>query len=791
MKKIWAMAATILLLVLGGCGGGGDGETGADSGSGATETAAAVRCQATMANPFACSSTMSTVLVNRAGVAVTKVSHKDPGTLRVTVRNGDGVGVRGIVVNLQSSDSTVQAGAATTDAAGVARLTLPAGSRAGTFTARVTASVLGSSLSNALAYAVVFPELSLALQDASGRAIAQVSPDTTGTLAATLKYPDGTPLSNSVVSFNTNDNVALVPASRTALTDTKGVARIGLPAGVRSGGFTANAAVSVNGIALTTAMNYGVVFPTLAFAAPAIAPTRLSAGGTATVNFTVTSNGVPYTRPLAVSFSSRCAALQKATITPQATTRAGVASATYTDRGCASTDTITASVSLGDKATTRSATLDVLPAAVGSISFVSVDTANIALAGTGGPERQEWSSLRFRVVDARGGAAANVPVAFAFADNNATTTVGGLRLQPASGYTDAQGYVSTVVSGGTIPTSVRVKASVGTVTTLSSLLVVSSGVPDQQHFSLSTSTGNCEGRDFDQECSTVTVSLADHFGNPVPDGTAVSFSAEGGVVDAFCLTGRASAGAAARPGMCSVKLRSAQPKPANGRVTVLAYALGEEDFLDRNGNNRCDRCDAALTGTLSEFVPKQDKSPDIYRDDNEDGRWTAGEPCLGPNRNGQCSTPGDARYNGVLRNPSPAAAAQTLYVSRQVVHLFSGSRAYIAGPLDPVSGRPVALRCAADEAVDVTFTVQDINRNPMPAGTTIELSTLFGSARSEVMPSSITVANYPLNVGARPADEAVTYTATVPCPNTSVGRFYVKVTTPNRVVSQATLYINR
>lgn len=804
MKKIWAMAAAMLLLVLGGCGGGDDAGPPAD-GDAPTERAAAVRCQATMANPMACVPRMTTALVNPAGAVVTKVTHQEPGTLRVTVRDGNGAGLPGVVVSLSSTDDTVQAAAATTDATGLARLALPAGRQAGSFIARINATAQGSTLSAALSYQVVWPALSLALQDAAGRPIAQVTPDLPGTLAATLKYPDGTPLPNHLVTFNTNDSVDLVPASRTALTDTRGVARVVLPAGSRNGGFAAGAAVSAYGIALSSSLNYGVAYPTLAFATPILTPTRLSAGGTASVSFTVNSGWLTYTRPLTVNFSSVCAALGKATITAQATTRAGVAAATYTDRGCATTDTITASVSLGGRTTTRSVALQVLPAAVGSIGFLSADTTNIALVGTGGPQRQEWSTLSFRVVDARGGAVANVPVSFAFADSNMAATVGGLQLQPASAFTDAAGLVSTTVSGGTIPTSVRVKASVGAITTLSSVLVVSSGVPDQQHFALSTSTGNCEGLDFDQECSTVTVSMADHFGNPVPDGTAVSFSAEGGVIDGSCLTGRVPAqgttpvgqttnsqqNAIPVPGSCSVKLRSARPKPANGRVTVLAYALGEEDFFDRNGNNRCDNCDRTSTIASSEFLPTQDKSPDIWRDDNEDGRWTAGEPCVGPNRNGVCSTPGDGRYNGVLRNPNPAASAQTLYVSRQLVQIFSGSRAVFTGPLDPITRAPFAPRCGSDDVIDMAFSVRDVNGNPMPAGTRLELSAMFGARRGEVWPDRLTVESQPLGVGTTLSGGATTYTASVVCMNTQLGRFFVKATTPNGVTSMGTLYINR
>ena len=85
-------------------------------------------------------------------------------------------------------------------------------------------------------------------------------------------------------------------------------------------------------------------------------------------------------------------------------------------------------------------------------------------------------------------------------------------------------------------TPVRVTATIrGTspaVTSTSDQLVISTGIPDQNSFSLSTSIFNVEGANFDG-CpsnigSTVSVCLGDHFNNPVPDGTAVSFTAEGG-----------------------------------------------------------------------------------------------------------------------------------------------------------------------------------------------------------------------------------------------------------------------
>ncbi|MFW8341613.1 hypothetical protein ACOICY_29205, partial [Klebsiella pneumoniae] len=64
----------------------------------------------------------------------------------------------------------------------------------------------------------------------------------------------------------------------------------------------------------------------------------------------------------------------------------------------------------------------------------------------------------------------------------------------------------------------------------SSVLVISTGKPDQDSFSLSAETLNAEGWDVDGTAVKVTARLADAFNNPVPDGTAVYFTTEGGAI---------------------------------------------------------------------------------------------------------------------------------------------------------------------------------------------------------------------------------------------------------------------
>jgi hypothetical protein len=428
-----------------------------------------------------------------------------------------------------------------------------------------------------------------------------------------------------------------------------------------------------------------------------------------------------------------------------------------------------------------------------SLAFVSADTTNIALKGTGAVGRQEFSTLTFKALDASGMPMAGATIHFAFANPDpasTTQTTGGLTLLPASAVTDASGVVKTVVSAGTIPTSVRVVASADgsspLVTTLSNVLVISTGVPDQRHFSMSASVGNCEGMNYDQFCTLITVQLGDHFGNPVPDGTAVNFTSEGGIIEASCYTGaqppttptgqstNSLLGSAAVPGTCSVTLRSGNPRPADGRVTVLAYALGEEDFIDSNGNNLYD---------LGE--PFTDKKLDIFRDDVESGVWTFGEPCIGPNTNHDCNTPGNGQYDGVLRVPS-SGAPQSVYVSGQLVITFSGS-----APLIRVA--PSNLTCTAGQSVGLQVTVTDPLGNLMPAGTTVEFAAAFAASSATLTPSSVKVPNVPLAIQKHPLPSDLTYATTLTCPSPLAnpsGRFFVTVTTPNGVVTTTSAAIN-
>ncbi len=236
----------------------------------------------------------------------------------------------------------------------------------------------------------------------------------------------------------------------------------------------------------------------------------------------------------------------------------------------------------------------------GSIQFINAEPAVISLKGTGGVGFGETSLVTFRVVDTLG-----VPIEGANVDFSLSTSVGGLSLSNHNASSDSNGEVSTVVNSGTIATPIRVMAEITlqsgqTVAIQSDLLTVTTGIPDQNSFSLSTDTFAPESWRIDGVTNTITVRLGDRFNNPVPDGTVVNFTTEGGLIDSSCQTSNSA---------CTVTWTSQEPRPSDHRVKILAHAIGHESYFDKNGSGVFDDGDSF------------DDLPEAYRDDDENGNF--------------------------------------------------------------------------------------------------------------------------------------------------------------------------
>lgn len=773
------LAACAIAMLLAACGGGGGG---ASNGGGCTSidptrNSALPGCGASTGTPTtpttpAGALALTIALTDAGGAAIIAVTPDKPGTVAVSVKDSAGTAMSNSAVTLSSTDLSATflpaSGSALTDAAGVARIGLPAGTSAGAYTLKASATLSGQTATGTLNYSVVLSTqpvviapLSLALGDSGGAAMTTVTPERSGVLAATIKDSTGVALPNVAVIFSsTDDSAVFVPASGTVLSDAQGVARIGVPAGGKSGAFTATAIASKGASSAKGTFAYAVSYPALTLSALRLNPSPLSAGGTATVAVTVQNGALAYAPPVTVSFTSTCANpnVGKAILGPPVLTVAGVATTSYVDKGCGVADPIVATLSYGGATTSQTGTITTLGTLGGQIVFVAAQPANIALKGTGGPGRQESSVLTFKVLDRSGKAVPGVTVDFSM--SAALGGAGGASVSPSSAVSTADGSVVTSVFAGTVNTPVRVQASINDsnplITTLSDQLVVSTGLPHQNSFSLSTEIYNVEGANLDG-CiapvgSRVTARLADHFNNPVPDGTAVSFTAEGASIGASCTTTQ---------GACSVDFCSANPRKGDGRITVLAYALGEESYVENpalpNSINRYDN------GESFDDLCEPVRIDNAIRDsdanaNNKDSRSSAcrapvtGETYIDSNGNGSFSTTGDGLYNGVL-NVDPVTGqttasnrSSTTHVRGALVQVMSTSQAAIT----PIGASTIAIPACVDgtkysyPTVGFEVAIRDSNSTVYP-GNTLPGNVLPAGTKVEFTTSNGDISNGPLN----------------------------------------------
>lgn len=618
-----------------------------------------------------------------------------------------------------------------------------------------------------------------------------ISADNPGVLfVRVLRDGSSVPLSQVLVSAQTTLG-AISPSSSTAITDSNGVALLDLLAG-RDVGAGEVTITSVNRSA-TKAFDIGAAQVTVAVSSGLATGESLAAGSTTIVQVEIfnTLNEL-YLPPLDVELTSNCVRSGQSVIDNVVTTVGGVATATYRADGCVGDDLITATVVTGGDSVIGSVTIPVSAANIGALEFISASTDYLALKGTGGQNRVETAVVQFRLIDANGNPVSGETVNFRL-----STDVGGLSIEPIVALTNNDGFVQTVIRSGTVPTPVRVIATfsddIQVIQAPSDNLVVSTGIADQNSFSLSRESFNVRGLNYDGTEVAVTVFLADHFNNPVPNGTAVSFIAEGGSIEPSCLTDN---------GRCSVVWRSQNPRPftdpsyqntilhkchagqpcprgivnndlsvdypLGGRATILAYAIGEESFADRNGNGRFDPDDFVTAYDLGE----------AFIDHNENGNFD-GTPCIGGdpldpclpenslggefeefidfNGNGVFDGP-NGLYNGLLcsveQDLAGVCSRELVNVFQNAVIVMSGSEAFMrvvtfandctaipgviasvvranSDPTSPILAeggqqmcdvQSIDLSVGAASSVFMRLYISDVYNNPMPVGTEVVIS---------------------------------------------------------------------
>jgi hypothetical protein len=530
-----------------------------------------------------------------------------------------------------------------------------------------------------------------------------------------------------------------------------------------------------------------------------ISNANLSAGGTDSLDVSIVDQtGTLYTAAsTTITISSSCISQGLASVAPSGATTAGsnadtfvtttgTAQMTYTAKGCNGADVLTASAVVAGQSLTATGTITVAAATVGSIQFVSATPTTIGLKGTG---LNETSTVVFKVLDATGAARPGVPVTFSL-----NTSVGGITLTPANATSANDGTVQTVVSSGTQHTAVRVTANIASpaLSTQSSQLTVTTGLPAAAAFSIAVgpvnygkessvtlACPNVEAYSIDEVSSPIIVQLADRYNNPAPDGTAVAFTTNGGHIVGSCTTPLSTPG----DGTCSANWTSANPRPltsddtpaelANGRVQILATAIGEESFTDLNGSGYYVQGDPFVS--LGE----------PYRDDNENHQYDSGEYFLDFNNNGMRDPPSGV-FIGITCTAS-SCSTSTLAIGVQQTMIMSTSN---AGALlnfsvgGSFSGSAAGLSIPASQSGSISFQLVDENGNPMAAGTTISVSasasvsTSTGSATQgcSIAPPGTANANvYVFDLTAASAAGNGTLTITVTSPSLSQTIFSIPV----------------
>jgi hypothetical protein len=524
-----------------------------------------------------------------------------------------------------------------------------------------------------------------------------------------------------------------------------------------------------------------------------IGAATLSPGGSTnlTVNI-VSSTKTLASAPMQITFNSPCIASGEAKLTNSTggstsnivSSNFGEATITYTANGCSGTDQVTATAVIDGRQTNARATLNIASDTVLAVKAIDTELSQISLKGTGG---QETAVVSFLVTGATGAPIKNITVDFSLSTESNGSSLGGLALVNTSATSDKNGVVSTTVQAGNVATSVVVtaKARDTNIATQSKKLIVSTGIPDQDSITLGASDPFPMGWDHNGTETTFTVRLADAFNNPVSDGTAVSFTTEGGAIDDACTTEK---------GACSVTWRSQIRNSANnsvdrllcvnagglsyvadyatcateraGRVTVLAHAIGNESFIDTNGNGLYDfgvdifkthndypngnpECDR--NAPLSSLA-KLSNSPrlacddlvEAYVDRNENNLHDNDEQFVDLDLNGGYSTE-NGIYNGILcrdndtncTNKEKITIRQEsllIMVSDNMLQSSTGFPYLVSNikldaiPKSSSSASSVASSTASSSSAGAYvatafFWVADRNGNGAPGGTTLSIDT--------------------------------------------------------------------
>lgn len=551
-------------------------------------------------------------------------------------------------------------------------------------------------------------------------------------LQATVKDENGVFIPYTRVTFTLDSTEAvLVPVNGVQLTDASGIAKIKVaPANVGSQGIVGTTAkATVNGSDVTKNLDMSITPGIVKLEKLNVTPKTLQKGQALNVSVNVLVNDVAASsNSVGVTFSSNCGNVGSMPALVDATGKASTVVQTTATGDCQVTATYNAVSLLGNFVVTAPP--------ITALSFISASPEKIYQAGSSGVKT---SIVSFKVIDSLGDGIASVPVSVRLSNlDGGINFCDGKTTSQANSSTN--GVVSFSVCSGTLPATVQIHAELennASVFADSNLLTIQTGLPTQRFFDISATSLNIyAGGEFTTKFNgnetEITVFAADRQGNPVPAGTPIVFVSEGGQL----VTSGSSSCIIGDNGRCSVKLVGQNYRPLGspvgdprpGRVTVLAYADGEESFVDANYNNRYD------SEELFEDLGK------MYLDKDESGNFSASYSNLVTGTDdGEFIYPVPASAIGTSVCPSNSnvglSVAKTCNskwdgltkVRRDIVIVFSGGE--IGQPGDyhstiPAKNRTQIISRARD---GIAVLLADLNGNPLPSNAGLAVEVLGGA----------------------------------------------------------------
>ncbi|WP_335953841.1 hypothetical protein [Acinetobacter higginsii] len=422
---------------------------------------------------------------------------------------------------------------------------------------------------------------------------------------AKVKVTDasGKGISGAIVTF-TGEGVSFGTTNGAVLTNADGEASISIkPQDLNAtGAYQLSATTSFNGTTTATKpYNFVLQAANIVLVGMAAAATQLESGASTNITLkTQDSSTKANQNNVTVSFSTTCGTFEPASVV---SSNQGDVTTSYKAIGadgklCEGQQTIRAS---GSNIPESKVDVNIAAIEANSLKYTTSNPVNLGIRSSG---TAASGQIEFTLY-ANGTPAANKDVNIELVRAPEDLSFISLGNQnPKTVKSDPNGKVVVTLYPGDKPGPVEIKATLASniaVSALSKNVSVSTGRTTQDGFSLSVSKNALQNK-VDGDNATINVMLRDRTGNPVPNGTVVSFISEGGVVTPNCSTS---------DGRCSVTLSVQDPRPLDNRVTVLAYVEGDKSFTDLDGDNLYTKGVDKLLSNIGSF----------FRDDNENNQY--------------------------------------------------------------------------------------------------------------------------------------------------------------------------